>query len=213
MPSGPDVVIPIVFPDFPTSYMIVDTPPQRIETPLGNVQIPPLRLNVNEITTLGHAGVLFFRGSDGLTKYFEYGRYDPEQRGDVVQRGISNLTLATSGLPTPVSLASVLGQISSRAGRAGRILGAYIEVPNQFNAMLTYAQTVDRNAATRAHPAYSALSNSCVHFMAETVRAGGASMPSPMLAPRPDAYIGLVHLMHPALNFSPGQASVAIPRR
>lgn len=37
---------------------------------------------------LGHAGVFFINGKTGLTKYFEYGRYDPAGLGKVQKHSI-----------------------------------------------------------------------------------------------------------------------------
>ena len=43
-----------------------------------NFTIPKTRLE-----DLGHAGVMLIRGRDGMTKYYEYGRYDPANLGRV----------------------------------------------------------------------------------------------------------------------------------
>ena len=74
----PDVVIPIVFPN----YMIsVNTPRTSISIPdlLPGFDILPDSLKIpetkNKVPELGHAGVLFINSVTGTTKYYEYGRY------------------------------------------------------------------------------------------------------------------------------------------
>lgn len=79
-----DLLIPIVFPDY---IITVETPPARIKKPdyLPYVDIFPNEVRVphtkNKLSDLGHAGVLFINGKTGVTKYYEYGRYDPKKLG------------------------------------------------------------------------------------------------------------------------------------
>ncbi|ELY3410685.1 hypothetical protein SMW94_004639 [Vibrio parahaemolyticus] len=78
-----DVIIPIVFPD----YKIAVATPRAVEVPdlipfidilPNNIQVPHTKA---KMSNLGHAGVLFINGSNGVTKYYEYGRYDPKGNG------------------------------------------------------------------------------------------------------------------------------------
>jgi len=78
MSPMPDVVIPIVFPDYLIS---VNTPTTRLPIPdlwpwgdilPDDVEVPATR---NRLPELGHAGVLFISGARGTTKYYEYGRW------------------------------------------------------------------------------------------------------------------------------------------
>jgi len=77
-----DLLSPIVFPDY---RITVQTPATRIKVPdyLPYVDILPNEIRVphteNKISDLGHAGVLLINGKTGVTKYYEYGRYDPKK--------------------------------------------------------------------------------------------------------------------------------------
>jgi hypothetical protein len=70
-----DVVVPLVFPDYKIAVEVqkikVDVLPW---TDRDNFTIPAFK---EKVSNLGHAGVLFINGQTGVTKYYEYGRYDP----------------------------------------------------------------------------------------------------------------------------------------
>ncbi len=83
-----DIVIPIVFPDYRIS---VNVPKHEFDlfpyVDFDNFTTPSYK---DKFSNLGHAGVLFINGKSGLTKYFEYGRYDHPSYLGVVQK-IRNL--------------------------------------------------------------------------------------------------------------------------
>ena len=81
-PDGKDGVY-IAFPDY------------KISTPIG------------KIGNLGHAGVLLIN-KQGVTKYYEYGRYDPEGRGTVRTIPIPDIVIGKDGTPTEKSLNNTL---------------------------------------------------------------------------------------------------------
>lgn len=204
--ANKDVVIPIVFPDY---LIMVETPSSDIKVPdlLPWVDILPHHIKIaatkNKLPYLGHAGVLFIDGSNGMTKYYEYGRYDAAAKGEVRKRSISDVKMGSNGRPTKQSLQKVLGQISQQAGQSGKISGAYIELDmGAFVKMLGYAKDrMQQNSNPKRAP-YELLSNSCLHFMKLTAEAGGASMPY-VIAPQPSGYIVQVQLQHKDLNFDP----------
>ena len=51
-------------------------------------------------SNLGHAGILLIDNKTGITKYYEYGRYDKAEIGEVRQRTISNVVMGKDGKPT-----------------------------------------------------------------------------------------------------------------
>ncbi|MGE5329273.1 MAG: SpvB/TcaC N-terminal domain-containing protein [Deltaproteobacteria bacterium] len=119
---------------------------------------------------LGHAGVLLIDNRTGLTRYYEYGRYDPAQLGLVqtIRGGVPNVVIGADGRPTPASLNNVLAHISRAAGHGGRIEGAYVE-STQFTAMDNYAR---RRMAQNSDPArtpYSLSSNNCGTFAHDVI--------------------------------------------
>ena len=197
--KGPDVVIPLVFPD----YKI------RIHDDLKiNFTIPGINYHVKYTFDgkyngggLGHAGVLFIEGPTGLTKYYEYGRYDKAQKGEVRKRSIPNVRLGDDGRPTHDSLAAVLHAIAREAGQGGRVLGAYIEAGGQFHTMWLYAQKREAENYDPHRADYTLLANNCMTFAKQVAEAGGKSMPA-MINPAPETYINKVRATYPALDYN-----------
>ncbi len=203
--ANSDVAIPIVFPDFlisvPTPAVTVDVPdllpwadvlPDRITIPATKQKLP----------YLGHAGILFFQGSSGLTKYFEYGRYDPAAKGLVRQQAISDVKMASNGRVTQKSLDRVLSEVSLKSGQGGKISGAYIELdPGAFIKMLACASHRMKSNSDPHRTPYELLSNSCLHFMKEVAEAGGAGMPQ-VIAPQPAGYIVQVRMQENDLDYA-----------
>jgi hypothetical protein len=196
-----DVAVPIVFPDF---LITVATPPLRVDVPdflpgiPDEVTVPATR---NRVPYLGHAGIFFFNGRTGLTKYFEYGRYDPAARGLVRRHSIPDVRIASGGRPTGVTLQAALARIALLAGQGGRIVAAYIELdPPAFDRMHTRAQSRLAANTRPGRASYDLFTNSCLHFMKEVADAGGAGMPA-VRDPRPAGYIDRVRASFPDLDF------------
>ena len=101
--ANKDVAIPIVFPDY---LITVETPAVEVDVPdlLPWVDVLPNHLKVSatkqKIRYLGHAGILFIQGSSGLTKYYEYGRYDRAAKGLVRKQTLSDVNMGSNGRPT-----------------------------------------------------------------------------------------------------------------
>jgi RHS repeat-associated protein len=142
-PDGKDAIL-IVFPDY------------KISTPVGKVG------------GLGHAGVLLIDNKTGVTKYYEYGRYDSENKGIVRKVTISNVVIGKDGKPTTESLNKVLGQISKKSGQGGKIDGAYI-VSDEFDKMNDYAKSKLKENSDPDREEYSLSSNNCGTFAADCV--------------------------------------------
>ena len=118
---------------------------------------------------LGHAGVLLIDNKTGLTKYYEYGRYDKEGKGEVRKITISNVKIGKDGKPTQESLNKVLKQISNKAGQRGRIEGAYVE-SDKFKEMDDYAkQKLNENSDPKRR-SYSMFFNNCGTFADDVIK-------------------------------------------
>lgn len=200
-PPG-DIVIPIVFPNY---LITVDTPSLDIEIPVripgvpSHIRVPPIK---ERVPYLGHAGTTFFDGLNGITRYFEYGRYDLAGVGVVRGVPVPDLRIV-GGMPTEGSLKTLVRAVSALCGQRGPILGAYIELKaGAFNQMLTYCQErLAQNNNPRRTP-YNLITNSCCHFMRDVAIAGGARMP-PVVPPEPSGYIKLVRSCFPGLDYTP----------
>ena len=143
-PNGKDGIY-IAFPNY------------KISTPIGR------------ISGLGHAGVLLINNESGLTKYYEYGRYDSENKGIVRTFEIPNVVIDKNGNPTPESLTKTLKSISEKAGHGGRIEGAYIK-SDKFKEMNDYAIKKMNENANPDRKEYSLLNNNCGTFAADVLK-------------------------------------------
>lgn len=209
-----DGVIPIAFPDYLIS---VPTPRVDLQLPdvLPGVDILPDAIRIpamnNKLPELGHAGVMFYRGSDGMSKYYEYGRYDKQQLGLTRRVSIPNLTISKDGRPTVDSLKAALHTISRKAGQGGRISGAYIELGSgAYQKMLDYALSRMAENADAGRAPYTLWGNSCNHFMIWTAEAGGADMPFAYAPPNPKLYMEVVQYWFPDLDYDPKGSKLAL---
>lgn len=199
-----DVIIPIVFPD----YLIgVNTPEIKVDVPdwLDDTGLFPDTVTVpstqNKVPELGHAGILFINGASGLTKYYEYGRYDRANKGLTRRVAIPDARIV-NGTIHEVTLKKVLKSIAFKSGQRGRISGVHIEVENQFDNMLNAAQARVKENRDANRDEYSLLGNSCVHFMKEIIEAAGVDTPY-MIDPRPNSYIEELRSDFPKLDYYP----------
>lgn len=114
----------------------------------------------------GHAGILLIDNESGFTKYYEYGRYDVDNYGEVRNYAVPNVILGEYGLPTEESLQNVLEFITERSGQGLELTGAYFE-SDMFTEMNAYAQELmmDENRAP-----YSTLSNNCGTFCTNVLK-------------------------------------------
>ena len=143
-PDGRDGIV-IVFPDY------------KIQTPVGKVG------------GLGHAGVLLIDNKTGVTKYYEYGRYDKEGKGIVRTFAVSNVKIGKDGKPTVESLNTVMGQISKKAGHGIKIEGAYVK-SDKFKEMNDYAKEKMQNNSNPKREEYSLMDNNCGTFATDVVK-------------------------------------------
>jgi RHS repeat-associated protein len=141
-------VIPIVFPDY------------KIEAGV-----------LGKISGLGHAGVLIIDNKTGVTSYYEYGRYDSEQKGLARKVTCSDVVIGANGKPTLESLNKVLGQISKNSGHSGPIVGVYIPDDNASD-MVAYAEKRVAEISDDNRKEYSLKNNNCGTFMDAVVDAG-----------------------------------------
>ena len=120
---------------------------------------------------VGHAGVLLIKQS-GLTKYYEFGRYDPAMNGVVRNQTIPNAVIGSDGKATPSSLKEILSTLSTKSGKSTRIRAAYF-IKMDFEEMLAYATT--------EQPQYSILSFNCGHYAEAVVLKGNPKVDKPLI--------------------------------
>lgn len=206
----PDIAIPIVFPDY---LIAVNTPKTRLSIPdlIPGFDVLPESIDIpetkNKVPELGHAGALFINGSNGTTKYYEYGRYGGIL-GSVRKLSIRNVAIQ-GGHPTKASLSYTLSQVSVKSGQGGRILGAYIEAPNKYGAMLNYANKRHVKNNNPSRKPYDLFTNSCNHFMKGVLESAGIKVPY-LLDPRPVSYIEELRDDYPDLDYSKAGHSLKV---
>ncbi|MDF1812768.1 MAG: hypothetical protein P1V20_11160 [Verrucomicrobiales bacterium] len=114
---------------------------------------------------LGHAGILMISDA-GVTRYYEFGRYDQVHEGKVRKVTLPNVSFTSKGEVNKTSLLRVLQQLSNYSGQRGRILAAYIPKVD-YNAMNKFVQD-----SMRDWPAYHWYSNNCATYATAVLKAG-----------------------------------------
>ena len=185
-PNGKDGIY-IAFPDY------------KISTPIG------------KIGNLGHAGVLLIDNKTGVTKYYEYGRYDKEGKGVVRTFAVPNVKIGQDKKPTLESLNKTLSIISEQAGHAGRIEGAYIE-SDKFKEMKNYAESKIAENANSKRKEYSLRNNNCGTFAADVLKQDpSVKDKAPVIKdPRPNSIVKVYRDNFKSLNYHPKKRQVKI---
>ena len=185
-PNGKDGIY-IAFPDY------------KISTPIG------------KIGNLGHAGVLLIDNKTGVTKYYEYGRYDKEGKGIVRTFAVPNVKIGQDKKPTLESLNKTLSIISEQAGHAGRIEGAYIE-SDKFKEMKNYAESKIAENANSKRKEYSLRNNNCGTFAADVLKQDpSVKDKAPVIIDsRPNSIVKEYQNSFKSLNYDPKKRQVKI---
>ncbi len=181
--DGRDGIL-IVFPDYPIAYQ------------------------GESYDNLGHAGVLLIDNKTGLTKYYEYGRYDTSQ-GEVNHYRISDVVIGPDGKPTSESLAVVFQEISEASGKSGRIEGAYVE-SDDFEAMREYAQNLFGLNNDPDREGYDIFGNNCGTFACDVLNQDGevADKAPGILDPRPNSIIDEYQDVFDGVSYDPETGAV-----
>ena len=128
---------------------------------------------------LGHAGVVLIDNKTGVTKYYDYGRYNPnnqfvigeklpDKQGNIRNIPISNAVMGKDGKPTPDSLKAIYKSLSKVAGENKPVDADYREGAD-FSKMDTYVKKLAKN---RKRDKYSLPSNTCYTFKNKVLSAG-----------------------------------------
>jgi RHS repeat-associated protein len=77
----------------------------------------PINTGMGFDAPLGHAGVVSVCPDTGSTRYYEYGRYDPEKKGMVRRQRVPDLKIGSDGKPTQESLNNLYDFLSKNYGK------------------------------------------------------------------------------------------------
>lgn len=160
------MLIPIVFPDYRIS---VETPSASIDVlPYFEFDNVKIEKSKQKLSNLGHAGILLINGRNGLTKYYEYGRYDSANRGIVRRIRLPDAEVNQNGV-IPKSLIPPLRKISRTTGKGGRIEGVFIEAEDVFEKVHNKLHACKQKNGKPDRTSYAVTSNSCIHFVKRAV--------------------------------------------
>jgi RHS repeat-associated protein len=126
---------------------------------------------------LGHGGMVIIN-KDGTTRYMEYGRYDPQQKGLIrpFENGkkTPNVSFDASGHITEDSLQALMQSVSENAGQGGPVEGLLIETSDDEDLLMNaYLDDRDRQNSDENRPAYSTSNHNCGTLACETLGAAG----------------------------------------
>lgn len=135
------------------------------------ITYPDYEIHVGSRTNnyVGHAGVLLIDNKTGTTKYYEYGRYDKENKGLIRNIVIPDAVIGSDGKPTEASINRILSVLSAKAGQHGRIKGAYVE-SDEYEAMLDYANYLMSENYNPDRKSYNLLMNNCGTVAADILK-------------------------------------------
>lgn len=129
--------------------------------------------------SVGHAGVLLINPT-GLTKYYEFGRYDDAKRGEVRNPPVPNATMGADGRPTSTSLKAILRGLSA-AAKEGETYDIRAALFNDvdFDKMKAFA--------TSKQPTYDITNYNCGHYAETVILQGNPRIDKPfILNPTPN---------------------------
>lgn len=185
-----DFVIPIVFPD----YKI------HIDGYEGTFFGKKIRIPSRKAPYLGHAGVLIINGTTGLSKYYEYGRYDgPGPAGRTNVGLIPDVTLK-GGMIVESSLKRTLHAISSKHGQSGRISGVVLR-GQVFDEALAWLKAKEAENADSTRKEYDLGNHNCMTFVADLVDHLGLDSPFRTRVVVPSAYMVQFQLSETDLDY------------
>lgn len=153
-------------------------------------------------TLVGHAGVLLI-AANGLTKYYEFGRYPPGNLGRTRNVTVPNTTIDANGKSTSSSLAAVLKKLSTSSGKNTRIRAAYF-LNVDFDKM---------NAkAAEAPGTYDITGNNCGHYAERVVLAGNSQIDRPtIINPTPNNFVDeYIEEKNAEVLYDPGTGLITI---
>jgi hypothetical protein len=154
----------------------------------------------------GHAGVLLIDNKTGLTKYYEYGRYDDAEIGIVKHYSIPDAIIGADGRPTAESLNKILTAISQKSGNGQRIEGAYFE-SDKFKEMNEYAQGKLKENADPNRDPYSVTGNNCGTFACDVVNQDADVNTPYIVDPRPVSIVEEYQDNLTPIKYNPGEGT------
>ncbi len=204
-PVACDVAIPIVYWQQPIKIPAdqvaasipfdIDVRASMEATFTNSNSSPPISIarwsgNSPYVSGLGHAGIAMINGRTGAAAYWEYGRYDRAQFGEVRHvPSVASVTLTFDevGNPERGALEQLARVLTTTNGPGQLYEGVYIKLSNgSFDRMVEFAE--NRMALVARGPSggaevYSVESNHCFTFAMEVAAIAGVRTSAARSAP------------------------------
>jgi RHS repeat-associated protein len=167
-------------------YAYVMNNPYKFNDPSGEdglvVVFTDYKIDVSGtgVPYLGHAGIVLI-DEGGTATYYEYGRYDPEQKGwtqhDRKGSLKTKLEFTADGVATEESVKGLMAELSAKYGQNGAIEGAYFNT-NQAttDAMKSYADGRVAQNEISDRKDYALFANNCMTFTRDVLQGGGVTL-------------------------------------
>jgi len=204
-PAACDVAIPVVYWQQPIKIPAdqvaaripfdIDLRASMEATFTNSDSSPPISItrwsgNNPYVSGLGHAGIAMIDGRTGAVAYWEYGRYDAAQFGEV--RGVPavasvTMTFDEAGNPKRSALDQLARVLTTTNGSGQLYEGVYIKLANgSFDRMVAFAE--NRKTLVAQGPSgnaeiYSVESNHCFTFAMEVAAVAGVRTAAARNAP------------------------------
>lgn len=194
-PGACDIAIPVVYPHQPIfipADAVRDAIPFDIDVEASlratfsePDSIPPLSvLEENEtgvrVLGLGHAGIVIVDGRSGGVRYYEYGRYDPAQFGQVrMGSEIGDLVIAfgQDGNPRNDSLIRLASMMTRTNGGPYACEAIYVKLANgAFDVMKEFAENRMMDIREKRADPYDVAGNHCFTFAMEVAESAGINV-------------------------------------
>jgi len=136
---------------------------------------------------LGHSGVLLIDPTTGQSNYYEYGRYDKEEKGIVRTKQGPVMELDEHGNPTKESMEKVMKQLSKEDGKGGRVkVVVTTSSKEDYDKQKAFADKMMKENDNPNRAPYDPKAKSCGTFARDTVNQGlPADKQLPTNDPRP----------------------------
>ncbi|CAM3987879.1 hypothetical protein VA7868_04621 [Vibrio aerogenes CECT 7868] len=151
-----DFIIPIVYPD----YLVHIDPEDR---GIWGINI------LDEREAFGHAGILIINGQSGISKYYEYGRYDKGKFGLINKESISD-AVVKNGRITESSLTKIMKELSDKSGQHGRI-EAVIIIGNYYDKAFKWLNDPTGPYRNPTRQKYNVRNFNCIQFVLDLLDA------------------------------------------